>query len=112
MPGAGTAEDGAGPTLYVVPDDITRFAQQPCPYCGKPLDAAGPADRSLLRSLQDGDFLLCIGCAEPAVVVIGPFGLGMRKASEDELAEFAVEHGHHVEKLRRFLAENPEPEAK
>jgi hypothetical protein len=91
-----------------VPDDITRFAEQPCPYCGKTLDAAGSPDGTRTTPPDDGDFLVCFGCAQPAVAVVGPFGVALREATAEELATFAVDHAHHAEKLRRFLARHPE----
>lgn len=81
---------------------ISRFPLQPCPYCGASLDAAGSPDGTPMRPPEEGDYLLCFTCGEPAVWSVGPFGVALRKPTAEELAEFAVEHGHHVERLRRF----------
>jgi hypothetical protein len=80
-------------------DDITRFRQQPCPYCGAKLDAAGPPDTIPLGSPDPGDFVVCIYCAQPSVWVVGPLGGGLRQVTPEELAEFAVNHGHHAARV-------------
>lgn len=83
--------------------DITRFKKQPCPHCGKPLDAAGPPTAEPSRPPTDGDFLICFGCAEPSIFQTGPLGVYLRKPTAGELAEFAREHGQHAARLRAFL---------
>ncbi|QRP42792.1 hypothetical protein [Amycolatopsis sp. FDAARGOS 1241] len=83
--------------------DATRFTWQPCPYCGKP-----PPDQEASRPPSDGDLLVCFGCTEPAIYQTGPLGGYLRKPTPAEPAEFAVDHGHHVERLRRFLKDRPD----
>ncbi|MEU4674952.1 hypothetical protein AB0F91_45190 [Amycolatopsis sp. NPDC023774] len=38
----------------------------------------------------------------------GPFGAYLCKPTPAELAEFAVDHGHHAERLHRFINDRPE----
>lgn len=83
-------------------NDITPFRPQPCPYCTKTVDAAGSADGIPFGPPNPGDFLICFGCTQPSVWVDGPLGGGLRAATPEELAEFAVDHAHHVDLLQEF----------
>jgi len=51
-----------------------------CPACGKPNDAATAADLSGVVP-GPGDVLVCIGCAEPAIVA--PDGASLLTAPQD-----------------------------
>lgn len=83
-------------------DDVTPIPPQPCPSCGTDIDSTGPADQGPAPPPRDGDFVLCFGCTEVLVWQLGPFGMVMRKPTQDELAEFDAEHRHHQDKLRLF----------
>ncbi len=85
-------------------DGFLRYDKQPCPYgCGKLVDAAGTMGDGPPSIPNSGDFMICSGCLEPAVIEVDAFGrLSLRRANPTELAEFAVEHAHHIETLRNF----------
>jgi len=81
---------------------VSRFRRQSCPYCGATVDAAGSPDGTPMEPPQEGDYLICFTCGEPAVWSVGPLGEALREATPEELAEFAVDHGHHAERLREY----------
>lgn len=80
--------------------DITLFKKQPCPFCGSSVDAATPPDGRPTRAPRDGDFMLCFTCAEPSVFRVTPLGEALVKPSPEEMAHFAVDHGHIAGRLR------------
>lgn len=88
-----------------MPDDITPIRRQPCPHCGAEADSAGTTDGKPQPPPSSGDYLVCLYCAQPAVYDVGPFGVTLRLPNPEELAEFAVDHGHHAAKIRHFLAQ-------
>lgn len=82
--------------------DIKRFRKQPCPFCGSPLDAAAKPDLGPVREPIDGDFMVCVACAEPSVFRVTPLGQTLAKPTTEELARFAVDYGNVADHLREF----------
>ncbi|WIX76739.1 hypothetical protein QRX50_35620 [Amycolatopsis carbonis] len=89
-------------------NDVTKFRRQPCPYCGNSVDSAGAPTPEASRPPTSGDFFVCFGCTEPSIYQTGPFGAYLRKPTPAELAEFAVDYGHHAERLHRFINDRPD----
>lgn len=60
---------------------------------------------------QDGDFSICLRCGEVAIYAVGAFGVALREATLEELAEFAAnpENTDAVQKLHQFHAGRNRP---
>ena len=63
-----------------------RMNPTPCPFCGKPLDAASPTEGSNDRQPSDGDLSMCIYCGE---WIVFNADLTFRKPNDEEYEEVA-----------------------
>jgi rubredoxin len=99
---------GLGPIgpLHRATEDTWRHRNRlSCPACGYQFDAASSqADEA--RAPADGDFSVCFACGEVMVFAASAFGLAVREASTEELAEFSrsPENVETVRSIHRFRA--------
>lgn len=84
--------------------DVVRHGRIRCPYCRKPVDAAGSTDGKPTRPPRTGDFAICFGCAEPAVYDVADGVLDLRKPTVAEREECLLEAGEDIARLKRFIA--------
>lgn len=89
--------------------DILRHQALSCLACGGKQDAAGTPDGSPASQPTDGDWAVCFRCGEVAVYAVGPFGVALREATTEELAEFSADpaNGKLVRDLHQFWASRP-----
>jgi hypothetical protein len=83
--------------------DVVRHNRVRCPYCRKPVDAAGSTDGRPTRPPQADDFALCFGCAEPSVYVVDDGVVSLRKPTVTEREECLASAGEVIDKLRAYL---------
>jgi hypothetical protein len=53
---------------------------------------------------QTGTFSVCLKCGEVSVYQVSVFGVSLREATMDELAEFMRAHGDKIARLHRYRA--------
>ena len=65
-----------------------RESETRCPYCNRRNDRhANPED----ANPGDGDLTLCWGCRQVGVFVVGPLGISVRKATDEETPVFMAD---------------------
>lgn len=69
--------------------NTTRASPQPCPWCGKELDAFSGEG----RGPRAGDMSVCIDCAQP--VIIGE-NLTLRRMTKDDIATLTHEESKQL----------------
>lgn len=88
---------------------VYRHEGVSCRACGKVVDALTNTDPGG-RQARDGDFIVCAACGVVSVLVIGALGVAFREPTAEELAEFAVDHGHVAAAPHEYLGDNrPRP---
>lgn len=56
---------------------------------------------------DSGSFSVCLRCGEVAIYEIGVFGVALREATTDELAEFGRLYGDDLQRLHLFRVAAP-----
>lgn len=78
-----------------------------CRACGYRITGATSITDDDGDGPESGAFSVCLRCGEVAVYEISVFGVSLREATMDELAEFGRCHGDKLQRLHLFRAVFP-----